>query len=38
MERPRGVNMIYCGGGDPLCTLMYIKQKDCTAMFDTGAI
>ena len=21
MERPRGVNLIYSGGGDPLCTL-----------------
>ena len=21
MERPRGVNLIYSGGGDPLCTI-----------------
>ena len=39
MERPRGVNMIYSCGGDPLCTTVhYIEQKDCTARFATGAI
>ena len=25
------VNFIDAGGGDPLCTVHYIEQKDCTA-------
>ena len=36
MERPRGVNFIYSGGGDPLCTVHYIEEKDSTARFATG--
>ena len=34
MERRRGFNLRYTGGGDPLCTA-YIEQKDCTARFAT---
>ena len=28
MEWPRGVNFPDAGGGDPLCTLLYIEQTD----------
>ena len=38
MERPMEVNLIYAAGGDLLCTLLYIEEKDCTARFATGAI
>ena len=31
IERPRVVNFIHPGGGDKLCTLLYIEQKDCPA-------
>ena len=31
MERPRGVNLIYSGGGDPLCYALHRAEKDCTA-------
>ena len=37
MERPRGVNLIYSAGGDPLCTV-YIEQNDCTARFATEGV
>ena len=38
MERPRGMNCVKTGGGRTLCTVHYIKQKNCTARFATGAI
>ena len=38
MERPRGMNLIYSSGGDPLCTVHYIEQKDYAARFATRNI
>ena len=37
MERPRGVTLIYSGGGDSLCTL-HRAEGLYTARFATGAI